>query len=193
MSEEKLQFYRVTDTYLQFLKQIEPKVHLNYPHRKKPYIGIILTIGSHQYHAPLSSYKPEKYDRIKNSNKTIFKVYGKDQNEQLAVIHLNNMFPIIQTEVEWMVFQQEPQGYRNLLEKEYRFIVANQETIRKRASDLYQDVIKGNTFYSRISNDFALLEKEYRKFNKNRLPADSGSGLPRALMKTTNRNWRVKL
>ncbi|PAF27375.1 hypothetical protein CHH61_03670 [Shouchella clausii] len=165
MSEEKLQFYRVTDKYLQFLKQIEPKVHLNYPQRKKPYIGIILNIGSHQYHAPLSSYKPQKYDRIKNWNKTIFKVYGKDQTEKLAVIHLNNMCPIIQTEIEWMDFRQEAQHYQNLLEKEYRYIVENQEAIRQRAKGLYEDVIKGNTFYSRISNDFALLEKEYRKFN----------------------------
>ena len=166
MIEEKLQFYRITDAYLNYLKAIEPKIHTNYPHRAKPHIGILINIGVHQYFAPISSYKPQKYDRIKNWNKTIFKVYGKDENEKLSVIHLNNMFPIIQTEIEHMEFKLEEQAYQSLLEKEYRFIVENQADIRNRAHELYQDVLKGNPFYSRLSNNFLLLEQEYRRFNK---------------------------
>jgi protein AbiQ len=166
MIEEKLQFYRITDLYLNYLKGFESKIHTNYPHRDKPHIGVLIIIGIHQYFAPLSSYKPEKYDRIKNWNKTIFKVYGKDENEKLSVIHINNMFPIIQTEIERLDFSLEEQHYSNLLEKEYRFIVENQEAIRNRAHELYQDVLKGTSFYTSLSNNFALLEKEYRNFNK---------------------------
>ena len=65
-----------------------------------------------------------------------------------------------------MDFKKEEPRYRNLLEKEYRFIVANQNVIRMRAYDLYDEVIKGHTFYSRISNNFSKLEMEYLKFNK---------------------------
>ncbi|MBJ6360459.1 type III toxin-antitoxin system ToxN/AbiQ family toxin [Paenibacillus sp. MAHUQ-46] len=79
MIQEKIQFYRITDIYLQFLHTIEPNIQSNYPYRAKPHIGVLINIGVHQYFAPLSSYKSHKYDRIKNSNRTIFKVYGKDE------------------------------------------------------------------------------------------------------------------
>ncbi|MGC6585132.1 type III toxin-antitoxin system ToxN/AbiQ family toxin [Paenibacillus sp. Dod16] len=165
MGEDKLQFYKITDSYLSYLRTIEPKIHSNYPNRVKPHIGVIINIGIHQYFAPLSSYKPEKYDRIKTWNKTIFKIYGSNPNEKISVIHLNNMFPIIPTEIERIDFSLEERKYRVLLEKEYRFIVANQEAIRQRAHELYQDVLKGNTFYSKISNNFNLLENEYRNYS----------------------------
>ncbi|MBJ6360458.1 type III toxin-antitoxin system ToxN/AbiQ family toxin [Paenibacillus sp. MAHUQ-46] len=81
-------------------------------------------------------------------------------------MHLNNMFPIIQTEIERMDFSFEEIHYKALLEKEYRFIVEHQEALRKRAYELYQAVLKGDAFYSRVSNDFVQLESNYRNFNK---------------------------
>lgn len=167
MSKKKLQFYRITDEYLKYLRALEPKIHLNYPNRAKPHVGVLLNIGLHQYFAPLSSWDEKKYGRIKKSNKTIFKLVDpEDKENKLAVIHLNNMFPIVQTEIEPMDFKNEESNYRSLLVKEYRFILKNEAEILQRAQELYDAVGKGNEFYTKLSCDFSELEKKYRNFNK---------------------------
>lgn len=170
MLESNLKFYTVTDKYINFMRKIDNKVQKNYPKPKiRPYIGTVLTIGIHQYFAPLSSYKPAKHDKINNN--TIFKVYSNLRLKQkLAVIQLNNMFPVITSEIMYLDFStlpndEEGRKYRDLLQREYRYILAKQNDIRRRAKKLYDDVTKKHhPFYSRLCCDFALLEKEYTKF-----------------------------
>lgn len=158
-----MQFYRITDRYLNFLRGIDNKIHPNYPHISKPHVGVIININSHQYFAPLSSYKP-KHDKIKNHS--IYKIYGDtNKKEKLSVIHLNNMFPIIQTEIERIDFSLEEAKYKTLLEKEYSYIISHQEDIRKKAFQLYNDVINKKTFFKNISCDFEKLEKQYITFS----------------------------
>ncbi|NIK13480.1 type III toxin-antitoxin system ToxN/AbiQ family toxin [Alkalibacillus almallahensis] len=167
MDENKMKFYTISDTYLDFLRTIEPKIPLNkkdYETQPKPYVGVILTIDEHQYFAPLASYKPEKYDKIHNH--TIYKIYGDSREEKLSVIHLNNMFPIIQTEIEYMEFSNYDDKYKVLLEKEYSFIISKQEDIKRKAKKLYDDVINEKPFFKKLSNDFKLLETEYKNFSK---------------------------
>lgn len=165
MASGKMNFYRITDDYIKFLKQIDHRILNNYnENQKRPYCGVIITINIHQYFAPLSSYKPKKHDKIRNN--TIVKVYGKDKTEKLAVIHLNNMFPIIPTEIERMDFSLEEDKYKVLLEKEYSYLISNQEEIKTKALKLYNDVTKGSSFLKRLSCDFTLLEQDYIKFNK---------------------------
>lgn len=172
MSESNLQIYTITDKYINFLRKIDERVLKNYPKPKiRPYLGVILTIGIHQYFAPMSSYKPQKHDGINNN--TIFKVYA-DQTMQrkLAVIQLNNMVPIIASEIEHVNFSsfmndEAGRKYRDLLQQEYRYILSKQENIRKRAKKLHDDVTERHSkFYTRLCCDFALLEQEYTKFVK---------------------------
>lgn len=165
---DKLKFYRITDKYINFLRRIDPSLLVNeYEARQRPYIGVILAFGIHQYFAPLSSYKPKKYDRVKNH--TIHKVAGKN-NKNLAVIKLNCMFPIIQTEIEYIDFEEEAkidQKYADLLEEEYRAIIGDQEEIKDKARRLYDDVVvKKKKFFVDISSKIPLLEQEYVKFGK---------------------------
>lgn len=170
MTTDKFKFYRVSDSYINYLHTLEPKIHQNYPNATKPQVGILLNINEHQYIAPLSSYntpqKALKYDKIKN--KTIFKIWDDSVTpmKSLAVIHINNMYPIIQTEIEWMDFSLEDPGYQIVLNKEYSYIDKHKEAIREQAKELYDAVLKGQSFYKSMSNDFLLLEKEYTNFGK---------------------------
>lgn len=159
-----LKFYTITDNYVNFLRAIEPKVQSNYPPPQiKPYVGVLITMDMHQYFAPLSSYKKWKHDKINNN--TIFKIYNRKGTRKLSVIHLNNMFPIIPSEISFLDFNQiQDLGYRNLFRDEYDFVIKNQEDIRNRAGKLYNDVKKGDEFYCKHSCDFAKLEQEYTKF-----------------------------
>lgn len=162
---DKLRFYRVTDQYIHFLRTIDPTILANdYENRKRPYVGIILSFGIHQYFAPLSSYKKWKYDKVKNH--TIHKIIGKNKRH-LAVIKLNCMFPIIQTEIEPIDFKKEEQKYRDLLEEEYRAVLRDQDEIKAKARKLYSDVVvKKKRFFVELSCNFSLLEQEYVKYNK---------------------------
>lgn len=161
-----LKFYTITDEYVNFLRNIDSKIQANYPAPQiKPYVGIIITMDIHQYFAPLSSYKTWKHDKINNN--TIFKIYNRKGTKKLSVLHLNNMFPIIPSEISFLDFNQvQDQKYRNLLRDEYHFVINNQEAIRNRAEKLYNDVKKGDQFYCKYSCDFAKLEEEYIKFGK---------------------------
>lgn len=160
---ENMKFYKISDEYIDFLRQMDPTILKNtYENRKRPYVGVVFNFGIHQYFAPLSSYK-SKYDKVRNN--TIHKVVGKN-NRHLAVIKLNCMFPIIQTEIEYMDFEQEEAKYKSLLEEEYSAILTKQDEIREKARKLYNDVMKGNPFYSKMSSNLPLLEKEYLKFSK---------------------------
>lgn len=165
MTADKLSFFRVSDDYIKFLQTIDPRILNNSNEsRARPYVGVILNIGIFQYYAPISSYKPEKHDKIRNNSVT--KIYGKDQAEKLAVLHINNMFPILPTEIEEMDFSKEERHYERLLQKEYSYIISNQEDIQQKARNWYEDVIKGSNFPAKISCDYKQLEKEYINFKK---------------------------
>ncbi|RFB11467.1 type III toxin-antitoxin system ToxN/AbiQ family toxin [Bacillus sp. HNG] len=163
---DKLQFYRVSDDYINFLRNVEPKVqHNRYENRDRAYVGIVLTMGGiHNYFAPLSSYKPETHDSVRN--KSLVKIYGKDQSEKLAVLKLNNMFPILPTVITRIDFNQEDYDYKRLLIKEYSYIIKHQNDIQNKARSLYNDVANGHSFFSRLCCNFALLEQEYVKYGK---------------------------
>lgn len=161
----KLMFYRVSDRYINFIRNIDNTILINTENgRQRPYVGIIFTIGIHQYFAPLSSYKSSKYDKVKNH--TIHKITRKN-GRHLAVIKLNCMFPIIQTEMEKIDFNFEEARYRNLLMEEYKAVLRDQEEIKNKAMRLYNDVVvKKKPFFVKISSNFSLLEQEYTKFGK---------------------------
>lgn len=164
MSNTRLRFYTITDRYVKFLREIDSKVQLNYPQPLiKPYVGVLLEINGHQYFAPMSSYKPHKYDKVNNN--TIHKVIvPEDRQPKKSVIHLNNMIPIIQSEIEPVDFNQLEDKYKNLFRKEYRVVTRDQERIKEKALKLYNDVMAGSEFYCKHSCDFAKLESEYMKF-----------------------------
>ncbi|WP_209125738.1 type III toxin-antitoxin system ToxN/AbiQ family toxin [Alkalihalobacillus sp. BA299] len=172
LKESKLYFFRVTDRYISFLQNIDGKIMNNRnENRERIYLGILFTIGRHQYYAPITSYKEDKHGNIKNSDQTCFIIYGKDREEdepkKLALINLNNMFPVIQSEIFVIEFDKEEEKYKDLLEKEYRFVTSNQDKIIRRALKLHELRTKKNIQkINRLCCDFTKLEEEYVKFVK---------------------------
>lgn len=170
--EEKLSFFRVSDRYVQFLQNIDNKIMNNRnDNRDRIYLGVLMTIGRHQYYAPITSYKEHKHGRIKNSDQTCVIIYGSDRDQEaekkIALINLNNMFPAFPSEITAMDFDMEEAKYRDLLEKEYRFVVSNQDKIVRKAWKLHDLRTKKNiSRINRICCDFAKLEQEYVLFGK---------------------------
>lgn len=159
-----MKFYRINDEYINFLKRIEPKTLNNYS-GKRIYIGVVFTINSHKYFAPLSSHK-ESHRRIKK-NDTIFRLHSRsDVNDRLGLIQLNNMIPVLDTELNQVIFSQEERKYGNLLRKQYEFIKSRRKNIEKQAYRLYHRVINNESFFVRMSCNFKVLEENYKNFNK---------------------------
>lgn len=154
-----MKFYRVDDNYIMFLRGIDNKVQDNYK-GKRVYLGVVLTINTHTYFAPLSSYKPSQ-DKIKNI--TVFKLHDRtDPNNKLGVIHLNNMIPVLPSEITYVDFKNEKKPYSDMLQKQYEFITSKRLEIEQQAQKLYNAVtVQKNPFFSNLSCDFEKLEESY--------------------------------
>lgn len=170
--ENKLSFFRVTDRYIRFLQQIDSRIMNNRnENRARIYLGVLVTIGRHQYYAPITSYKEDKHGRIKNSDQTCVIIYGTDremeEEKKLALINLNNMFPVFPSEISAMEFEEEEEKYKDLLEKEYQFVVSHQDAIIKKALKLHELRTKKNIpRIERLCCDYTKLETEYIQFGK---------------------------
>ena len=111
------------------------------------------------YFTPLSSFK-EKHKSMKEGLDFI-------KIKDYAVINLNNMFPVPDTEYTYVDISKERNlKYKSLLLAEYRFIKSIQDKIRKNAVTLYNHKLQnGNsTALAKRCNDFLLLETACRKF-----------------------------
>ncbi|CAG7652446.1 Endoribonuclease ToxN [Paenibacillus solanacearum] len=163
---EKILFYRVTDNYINFLHSHDDKVQYNDRRGNlRPYIGILLNIGDHQYFAPLSSY--ENKPRYKKKNKSFDKVYDDPAKDPVAIIKYNCMIPFLESEftyVDFKDFEHDPK-YRSLLEAEYQYIKTHRSTILSNARKLYDEVSKGRGYFYDSSVKFMNLERIYRDFN----------------------------
>lgn len=157
-----MRFYTVSDNYINCLKKLDPRVPDNYK-GKRPYIGFILEINGHKYLAPLTSYKP-KQDQYPTSNPTIYKLHEKNNPvNKLGLIHLNNMIPVVNSEIFGVDFSTQPQHYKNLLTLQLAFIKANQDAIKAKALHLYNLVTQAGKFPLRsICCDFLALEAGYQ-------------------------------
>ncbi|NES17538.1 MAG: type III toxin-antitoxin system ToxN/AbiQ family toxin [Symploca sp. SIO3E6] len=159
-----MKFYTVSDAYINFLKKIDNKVPNNYQ-GKRAFIGVVLEINNHKYFAPLTSYKP-KQDKIKTSAPTVMKLHERgNPSNKLGMIQLNNMIPVIESEIQLLDLENQPEPYRSMLYKQYEFIKTKAIEIEHKAKRLHDLVVnKQQDFYCKISCEFKSLEDNYRNF-----------------------------
>ncbi|MEQ0076547.1 type III toxin-antitoxin system ToxN/AbiQ family toxin [Klebsiella sp. CN_Kp118] len=152
-----MKFYVIADSYINHLVACDQHVYKNKGTR--PYIGVVLEVNGVEFLAPLTSYK-EKQDKIPNNSPLIFKMYelGNEENK-LGMVQLNNMVPVLSSEVKLLDLSTLDAKYQNLLNIQQQFLRKNQEELQKKASKLYKIVSKG--FAKGIINlccDFKALE-----------------------------------
>ena len=164
MINNKIGFYEVNPAYINYLVPYAPHLFHNITETQnytRKYIGIILCVNDMDYFAPLSSFK-SKHLQMKESLDFI-------KIKNYAVINLNNMFPVPETERNYVDFSAvKDSKYKSLLLAEYRFIKSIQDKIFRNASALYKHKItKGNsTPLAKRCNDFILLESVSKQYNK---------------------------
>ncbi|OOF75846.1 hypothetical protein BKG96_10440 [Rodentibacter caecimuris] len=170
MASNTLELYYIDDEYIRFLKQAGNNgVENNYAKadNQKPYLGVVLVVNTYKYFAPLSSPKA-KYERMADSNPTVFKIIKGKDKKLLGVVRLNNMIPAPDTVLSRIeVNSISNQGYKNLLLSQRRIILSNAGRIQRKAEIMYDLVVnKKNEFYCKLSNNFSELEKSSDNYTK---------------------------
>ena len=100
---------------------------------------------------------------------TLFKLHERiDPMNKLGMIQLNNMIPVLDSEIFLLDIESQNSRYKSMLNKQYEFIKIKENTseIQKRAEHIYNLVaIKEHCFFKRISCNFKLLENNYQYFD----------------------------
>ncbi len=159
---DKLLFYEIDNNYIDFLSKFSEhlfhnaKISQSY---SRKYIGILFEINGLKYFAPLSSFKP-KHKRL--SETVDFIKIG-----DMAVINLNNMFPV----PDGIYSLKNPEAendlqYRTLLNNEIRIVRKKEEQIINNAKTVYNHKITndGKSKLSQRCNDFKLLEEKCKEY-----------------------------
>lgn len=153
---DNLKLYEISEEYINYLLPSSPHLFHNKRNDQKhsrKYIGVVMQIHDMKYFAPLSSFKP-KHSKMKNSIDFI-------KLKQYAVINLNNMFPVPESEYTYIDINAEKDSkYKTLLQAEYRCLKSLQSTIKRNAVLLYshKQNHSDSTPLSKRCNDFLKLE-----------------------------------
>lgn len=150
----KLRLYHIREGYVEFLHKADNRVQMNKGERR-PYVGIVLTIGDFDYYVPLESPKPN-HANIKSGG-PVFKL----DNGALGIMGFNNMIPVKKYHIIDFDIQAIPDvKYRTLLLKQLAYCEKNRDLIQARAATTYRKATDGkNPFYRRICCDFKRLER----------------------------------
>lgn len=162
-----LRIYRVDDRYIRFLKSRDHRVQDN-KNKRRPYVGIVLTVGQYEYFVPMESPKPN-HANIK-SGKHIMRL----DSGRLGLLGFNNMIPVRDAAlIDYNIDQEPDPRYKSLLQNQIRFCNRHKADIYDHAQKTYFDVVnKKNAFLLKISCDFRALERACREYR----PVPPGDG-----------------
>lgn len=132
--KNKLMFVKIDEKYIEFLSEYENKVAQK---KNRVWIGVLLEINHMKYFAPLSSPK-EKHLKM-NEQIDFMKI----DSGKLGGINFNNMIPIKdESNYVEVIFKNENEKYKYLLQNQYNWIKNNKTVIFQKAEMLYTMIEK---------------------------------------------------
>lgn len=174
MKQKRLNLYLIDMKYIRNLARVDDNVTSVSPQIEKetrPFIGIVIICGTHQYCIPLSSPKP-KHESMKNDI-DFTKIVVEDK--LLGVLNFNNMIPVHESCIDRLDLKigpkdsQQSRRYKKMAAKQLDWCQHNQDAIVKKADKLYKMIMSGNAsgLLKRRCCDFAKLEKVLQKWMGN--------------------------
>lgn len=171
MNQKRLNLYLIDMKYIRNLAKADDNVMSVSPQIEKetrPFVGIVIICGTHQYCVPLSSPKP-KHESMKNDIDFMkIMVEGK----LLGVLNFNNMIPVHESCISLLDLKigskdsQQSKRYKKMAAKQLDWCQHNQDAIVKKANKLYKMMLSGNasSLLKRRCCNFAKLEKVLQKW-----------------------------
>lgn len=161
----KIYFYTVNPSYCDFLRQFDKCVPYNFDKKDtRPFVGVLIKINDSLYYAPLTSPKP-KHLKMKNQLDFI-----KIKGGELGAINLNNMIPILQSELKEISFSSySDDKYKSLLQNQWEWCNLNQDYIKAQSSKLHTVITNGtkNISLKKRCCNFTLLEQKCLDYQQN--------------------------
>ena len=159
---EQLRIYRIEDKYVRFLKVMDSRVQDN-KNKRRPYVGVVLLVGSYRYFVPMESPKPS-HAKIK-AGRHIMKL----DNGKLGLLGFNNMIPVPDSALIAFDIDAEPDAhYADLLRRQASYINRAKVDVLDHASRTYYGVVaKHNSFLMGICCDFQKLERACDRYDPN--------------------------
>ena len=154
----KFKFYDVDISYLNFLRQFEPRLpEILYEHHNKFVCGVVFERNGLPYVVPVSSNtRPQKTSVIIKNKK----------NQAISSLRFSFMFPCPPELLKYKDFKEEPNGsYRRWLQDEIGYCNTHREKIRNKADYTYfHRVIEPKPLFEAVCCDFELLEEKCREY-----------------------------
>lgn len=162
---ETLRIYRIQEKYIRYLRSRDERVQLNKGARR-PYVGIVLYVGSYRYFVPMESPKPN-HAKIKPGRHLM-----KLDEGRLGLLGFNNMIPVRDEALISFDINAEPDPkYAELLRRQASFINRNKASVLDHATKTYYSVTakdKKNDFLLSICCDFKKLERACDRYDPSR-------------------------
>ena len=179
----KYGFYTVDPDYLEYLNGIDSEVYYTSSYRNtiKPFVGIVVGIGSYNYFIPVSSAKEKHkkwknvsdehfliYELVDNSiniNGDIYKYYSNEKKMHImSILDIKKMVPVPSGYFEKINFNElEDIRYQDLFRKEYAFCLKIKENILKKVIKIYENQ-KETGIVRKANCNFILLEDAMKKW-----------------------------
>jgi len=157
-----LQIVKIDYKYCDYLRKYDYRVPYNRDKKElRPFIGVLLSINSIEYFAPLSSPKPK---HLSMTNTTDFL---KIDSGILGAVNFNNMIPVNPQNYEIINLNKSKKNfkdlqYQELLREQLKWLNKYQKEVKNKALKLY-NLYKNNRLYKNIKDrccNFELLEEK---------------------------------
>lgn len=135
-----MNLYDVDAQYCRYLRQYDKNVPYNEGSKKRPFIGVVITIHAVDFFAPLTSPK-QKHDHMHNQMDFIKLDHGR-----LGAINLNNMIPVAKELFQIVNLEGDKQDssviydYKQLLRRQSTWCNLHQAMILNAATNLYMRI-----------------------------------------------------
>jgi len=155
-----LKLTHIEDKYIRYLKGCDSRVQDN-KNRRRPYVGIVLQIGSYDYFVPMESPK-SNHENIKSGIHLL-----KLDDGRLGMLGFNNMIPVHKSALlPFDINQETDKKYAELLKHQINYINRRKADVYEHASKTYYKATKGNNnFLNKICCDFRKLERACKHYN----------------------------
>jgi protein AbiQ len=160
---ESLKIYKVQDKYIRYLSTVDHRVQYN-KGAHRPYVGIVLTVGSYRYFVPMESPKPN-HKKLKPAVH-IMPLDGGNYGQ----LGFNNMIPIRSDALIPFDIDSEPNPqYAELLRRQASYINRHKADVFNRASKTYfrATTATEENFFKSVCCDFKKLERACDRYDPN--------------------------
>ncbi len=126
-----MELYDIDSEYCRFLRYYDALVPYNEGEKKRPFIGVVITVHSVAFFAPLTS--PKQKHRYMHQQLDFFKI----DDGRLGAVNLNNMIPVKQGCYHQLTLTGKD-AYTMLMRRQQQWCQHHQAEINTKANQLYR-------------------------------------------------------